>query len=1209
MTTLPSAVHRAVLCVDVEQFGDLRRTHPHQAAVRSGLYAALRAAFARSGVSWQDCYHEDRGDGALILVPPDVPKNALAVGIPRELAAALAEHNQTHDGAARIRLRLALHAGEIHRDDYGVVGTAINVAFRLLEAAPLRQALSDSAGVLVVIASQWFFDEVIRHEPASHSARYRRVQVSVKETAGTAWICRPDDPYPPSARPDSPSAAVLPGILTVAPPVGRLDRPVRGRESLIAALKQLVEEPNAGVHILHGMGGCGKTTVALEIAAHAAARSVDVWWVTAADLPMLSAGMREVAACLGAPADLIERAWSGRTSATDLLWRMLAGAARPWLLVVDNADEPENLAPAAGYLAEGTGWIRPCAGLPGMVLVTTRDGNQARWGSWSVLHQVDALGEHDAAQVLHDLAGDQAGPRSDAILLARQLGGLPLALRIAGAYLSATSSYPDWPGTRTVRSYAAYRAALDDRFIELLNENPPGGGAVLGSTAPPIGQTWELSLDLLERRGIDPARRLMRLLSCLGEAPVPFLCLLRPDRLASSELLAGLTADRLSAALLALGDLGLIEFHALPEALDEVTARTLLVHPLVRDANRRQPDLAERSRAYASLVADLLVAATADLGPDDPATWPLWRLLIPHCDSALELISELATADRGLLARALSAAVAGVRHLFRVGWLDRAEAILGACQQVAAIPGPRTPEVLAVRSCTAYLLQLRGRLAEAETLLREVLADTRAIFDEDSPESVDARYALAELLDYRGRMAEAEQEYRAVFAVRSSSLGRDHPQTLAARKGVARMSHQRGQLKEAEEEYRLVLEAYRTCLGDRHPDTLATRHDLAQVLHELGLYGPAESELRHALATCNEVLGPQHPSTLAVRHELADLLRDRGLLTEAEAEFRAVLELRRTAHGEDHPDTVAARYGLATVLRDRGWPGDAEHEFREVLQVRRELLGDGHPGTLAVRHGLADLLMERGLLAEAEAEFREVYQARRAVLGEQHLLTLSVRHGAACVLRLRGRPERAEEEYRSVLADCVEVLGPRHPGTLAVRHGLADLLMERGLLAEAEAEFREVYQARRAVLGEQHLLTLLVRHGAACVLRLRGRPERAEEEYRSVLADCVEVLGPRHPGTLAVRHGLADLLTDVGRLTEAEAEYDEVYQARRDLLGDQHPDSRAAREALGLVRQQAAERGLQGERLQVPEGEDLVGVEVVGIPVGQSAQRLGQVER
>jgi tetratricopeptide (TPR) repeat protein len=1076
VSKLSAAVHRAILCADIEQFGDRRRTHPHQLAVRDGLYTALSAAFARSGVSWQDCYHEDRGDGALILVPPDVPKNVLACSVPRELAAALAEHNEAHDLPAQIRLRLAIHAGEIHRDAHGVTGTAINVAFRLLEAQPLKRTLADSSGVLAMIASQWFFEEVIRHDPANDPAAYRRVQISVKETQATAWICRPDDPYPPEEDPASGGVPLrseprngvsLPGIWTVAPPVGRLDRPVRGREPLLATLKRLAGSPDGDVHVLHGMGGCGKTTVALEIAAHASSQGVDVWWVTAADKPTLSVGMREVVARLGAPADLIERAWSGRTSATDLLWRLLAGTRRPWLLVVDNADEPENLAPAAGHLAEGTGWIRPCTGLPGMVLVTSRDGNQSRWGSWSALHHVDALGEHDAAQVLLDLAGEQAGPRSDAILLARRLGGLPLALRFAGAYLGATSSYPDWPGIRTVRTYADYGAALDDRFIELLDENPPGGRAILGSTAP-MGQTWELSLDLLERRGIDNARRLMRLLSCLGEAPVPFLCLLRPDRLASSGLLTGLTADRLSAALLALGDLGLIEFHAVPEALDELTARTLLVHPLVREANRRQQDLAERREAYAGLVADLFIAATSELGADDPANWPLWRLLTPHCDSPLELIVDSAPCEPSLLAQALRAAVAGVRHLFRVGWLDRAEAILDTCQKAAAVPGPLNHDVLAVRSCTAHLFQLRGRLAEAEALLRAVLADTQAIFDEDSLEAVDARHALAELLDYRGRMAEAELEYRVVFAARRSSLGHDHAQTLAARKGVARMSQQRGRLREAEEEYRLVLDAYQASLGDRHPATLATQYDLARVLHERGLLPQAEEELRRTLGTCREVLGEGHPTTLAVRHELADLLRERGLLKEAEAEFRAVLDLRRMAYGDDHPDTVAARYGLATVLRDRGWPGDAEHEFREVLEFRRKLLGDGHPSTLAVRHGLADLLMERGLLAEAEAEFREVYQARSAVLGEQHLLTLSVRHGAACVLRLRGVTEQAETEYRSVLADCIEVLGPRHPGTLAVRHGLADLLMERGLLAEAEAEFRQVYQARSVVLGEQH---------------------------------------------------------------------------------------------------------------------------------------------
>jgi hypothetical protein len=80
----------------------------------------------------------------------------LVTDVPRGLAAALSEHNQAHGQQARIRLRLAVYAGEIHHDAHGVAGTAINMAFRLLEAAPLKHALAESSGVLAVIASRWF---------------------------------------------------------------------------------------------------------------------------------------------------------------------------------------------------------------------------------------------------------------------------------------------------------------------------------------------------------------------------------------------------------------------------------------------------------------------------------------------------------------------------------------------------------------------------------------------------------------------------------------------------------------------------------------------------------------------------------------------------------------------------------------------------------------------------------------------------------------------------------------------------------------------------------------------------------------------------------------------------------------------------------------------------------------------------------------------
>jgi hypothetical protein len=81
-------VHRAIMVVDVERFGDRSRTNLNQLAIRRGLYKALTQAFRKSGIAWADCVSEDRGNGALILIPPDVPKTRLVTRLPTGLVAA-----------------------------------------------------------------------------------------------------------------------------------------------------------------------------------------------------------------------------------------------------------------------------------------------------------------------------------------------------------------------------------------------------------------------------------------------------------------------------------------------------------------------------------------------------------------------------------------------------------------------------------------------------------------------------------------------------------------------------------------------------------------------------------------------------------------------------------------------------------------------------------------------------------------------------------------------------------------------------------------------------------------------------------------------------------------------------------------------------------------------------------------------------------------
>jgi hypothetical protein len=183
-----TATHCTIVVVDVVGFGDYRRNNANQVRVRRGLYAALQYAFDAADVPWDRSRREDRGDGVLILVPADVPKALLVDRLPETLAVALHAHNKCHPAEEQIRLRLALHAGEIYHDEHGVTSSSINHTFRILDADAVRSAFAKSTDVLAVIGSTWFFEEVIRHSDWSRAGSYFAVEVANKETNGKAWV-------------------------------------------------------------------------------------------------------------------------------------------------------------------------------------------------------------------------------------------------------------------------------------------------------------------------------------------------------------------------------------------------------------------------------------------------------------------------------------------------------------------------------------------------------------------------------------------------------------------------------------------------------------------------------------------------------------------------------------------------------------------------------------------------------------------------------------------------------------------------------------------------------------------------------------------------------------------------------------------------------------------------------------------------------------
>lgn len=185
--TLTTA-HCTIVAVDIEGFGRRSRTNLNQVRMRHGMYRSMRFAFDDAGIPWTSCRNDDRGDGILVLAPAAIPKALFVDRLPDMLVAELTEHNAAHPAEERIRLRLALHAGEVTYDQHGVTASSITHTFRLIDAAVLREKLAKSEATLAIVSSDWFYDEVIRHSERSQARSYQSIDVTAKETNARAWM-------------------------------------------------------------------------------------------------------------------------------------------------------------------------------------------------------------------------------------------------------------------------------------------------------------------------------------------------------------------------------------------------------------------------------------------------------------------------------------------------------------------------------------------------------------------------------------------------------------------------------------------------------------------------------------------------------------------------------------------------------------------------------------------------------------------------------------------------------------------------------------------------------------------------------------------------------------------------------------------------------------------------------------------------------------
>jgi hypothetical protein len=548
-------------------------------------------------------------------------------------------------------------------------------------------------------------------------------------------------------RPDGGSGAVA---VRVAP------RPVflAGRDGLLAELEgRLARSP---VIVLYGLGGAGKTSVAVEYAHRRLANCGVVWQLAAEEPATLAAGFGELAAQLGPrPGDPVAAVHAALARRDD------------WLLIFDNVPDPAEIA----------GMVPPAGG--GQVVVTSR---YAFWPGGQAV-EVPVLDRAVGAGFLLARTGVAgAAEEKAADELAAELGGLPLALEQAAAYMESTG-----------RGIGQYLGLFRRRRAELLGRGE-------------VATTWSLALAELG----DPAAGLLRLVACCAAEDIPLDLLLRPRpglefEVPVEPLLRPLLDDELAQDDAVAG----MRRYSLISAPRD---GRVSVHRLVQAITLDQLPEDDRS-AWRQAAASVIEAALPG-DPRNPAAWPVFTALLPHAQAALDPVSE------GMFRVAMYlgdvGSYAATRNLARQVFKVREESL-----------GGEHPDTLVALATLAFWTGLAGDPAESRDQCAAMLPVLERVMGAEHPETLAVRSNLARFTGQAGDPAAARDQFAALLPVRERVQGAEHRKMLIDRANLAHNIGQAGDPAAARDQYAALLPVTERVMGAEHADTIGVRVRLA----------------------------------------------------------------------------------------------------------------------------------------------------------------------------------------------------------------------------------------------------------------------------------------------------------------------------------------------------------------------------------------------
>ncbi|MFD8422276.1 FxSxx-COOH system tetratricopeptide repeat protein [Streptomyces sp. NPDC059466] len=790
---------------------------------------------------------------------------------------------------------------------------------------------------------------------------------------------------------------------------------------------------------IHGMGGVGKTQLAIEYAYRHQSEYDIVWWIPAERPGQIGQALVELAQRLGLGT-------SAEANIAGPAVREALREGRPysrWLLIFDNADSPERV---RDYFPTGGS---------GTILVTSRN---RRWSVVGPSLEVDVFTREESKQLLRRTSayGEELTD-ADANLLADALGDLPLALEQAAAWRAETGM-----------PVSEYLRLFEHKRSELLEVSPPPDYQL------PVAAAWNVSLDHLETRSLT-ALRLLQLCSYFAPDPI------------SRSIFSGLGGSSIDTEL----DRALNDPMRLARAIREINRYSLAridhrtnsieMHRLVQAVliNRMTPEEQNRMRNG----AHTLLAAADPKGPNQAANWPRYAELYGHVIASgaiesdqpwvRELVRNVARylwywGDHKVAVEFSEQAWRTWQRLYgdedqqtrlmgwwlcflylKVGSHDDAATLVAQLKDVYARTAPPDREdtredALETINLEAAVRRVEGDFAAGAELDEMAYDRARRAFGEDDPTTLVTAHNLGVSLRMVGDFQRALELDRHTHAMKARLYGRDHTQSLMTEASISVDVRETGDYVGARSLQQAVADGYQAVLGTGNPSTLQAVRQLSEACRKEGDHATALELAREAFSQFTRRYGDTHPEALMAALALSVALRHNGELEAARDRGEKACERFRKIFRSDHPHVLAADIDLAVTLRLLGRAEEARQRDEAALESLTERLGAGHPTALVCAINLASDLSALGRTAEARELGERTLELCRVRQGVDHPTTLVCAANLSLDLIAVGEEAEGEALRVDVLERMERVLDtPRlradqltpHPATEQARSG------------------------------------------------------------------------------------------------------------------------------------------------------------------------------